>query len=105
LLGREFVIRTYHKPLKHLLKQRLYTEAQHTWLLKLINYKYVVEYKKSKDNVAADSLSRREEIDSSLISVKESATSLTMVAVESNWLSKVKEMVETEDFFKNLKAD
>jgi len=36
LLGREFIIRTDHKPLKHLLEQRLYTEAQHAWLLKLL---------------------------------------------------------------------
>jgi len=61
LFGREFIIRTDHKPLKYLLEQRLYTEAQHTWLLKLCNYKYTMEYKRGKENVAADSLSRRGE--------------------------------------------
>jgi len=63
-LGREFIIKTDRKPLKHSLEQRLYTKAQHAWLLKLLDYKYTVEYKKSKENVAVDSLSRRDEPDS-----------------------------------------
>jgi len=42
------IIKTDHKPLKYLLKQRLYTEAQHTWLLKLHNYKFVMKYKKGE---------------------------------------------------------
>jgi len=63
LLGREFIIKIDHKPLKYLLEQRLDTEAQHTWLLKLHNYKFVVEYKKGRKNVVANSLSRREEVE------------------------------------------
>jgi len=58
LLGMEFVIRTDHKPLKYFLGQRLYTKAQHTWLLKLSNYKFTVKYKKRKENVVTDDLSR-----------------------------------------------
>jgi len=54
----------------------LYTEAQHTWLLKLLNYKFLVEYKKGKENVVVDSLSRRDEVDSFSL--------LTVAAVESN---------------------
>jgi len=54
LLGREFIIKTHHKPLKYLLEQRMYIEAQHIWLLKLHNYKFVMEYKKRKENIAAD---------------------------------------------------
>ena len=56
---RELGIKTDHKPLKYLLEQRLYTEAQHTWLLKLSNYRYIVEHKKGKENIVADSLSKR----------------------------------------------
>lgn len=48
LLGREFIILTDDETLKHLLEQKLYTEAQHSWLLKLLHYKYTVEYKKEK---------------------------------------------------------
>ena len=84
LLGREFIVRTDHKPLKHLLEQRIYAEAQHTWLLKLLDYKYVVEYKKGRDNVAVDSLSRREETDLTLIPEQEDASLIILVAVESN---------------------
>ena len=53
-MGREFIIKTNHIPLKYLLEQRLYIEAQHTWLLKLHNYKFLADYKKEKENVAAD---------------------------------------------------
>ena len=48
LLGKEFIIKTDHKPLKFLLDQRLHTEAQHTWLLKLANYWFTVEYKRAR---------------------------------------------------------
>jgi len=80
LLGREFIIRTNHKPLKHLLEQRLYTEAQHSWLLKL-HYKYTVVYKKGKENLATDGLSRRDEVNS------------IFTVVESEWIRKVRAMV------------
>jgi len=64
LLEWDFVVKIDHKPLKYLLEQRLYTEAQHTWLLKLSNYRYTVEYKKGKENIVADSLSRVDENES-----------------------------------------
>ena len=42
-------------------KWRLETKAQHTWLLKLHNYNFRLEYTKGKENLVADGLSRREE--------------------------------------------
>ena len=102
LVGKRIIVGTDHKPLQHLLEQRFYTEAQHTWLLKLLNYKYVVEYKKERDNVTADSLTRRDETDSSPIFETEYASLVTLVAVESNWLSQVRKMVEIDDFFKSF---
>jgi len=97
LLGREFIIKTDHKPLKHFLEeQRLYMEAQHAWLLKLLNYKYTVEHKKGKENGGADSLSRRDEVDSFSL--------LTVVAVESNWINQVKEMVNSDDYFEDIQS-
>lgn len=61
LWAREFIIRTDHCSLKHLLDQRLSTIPQHTWASKLFGYSFRVEYKPGKQNGAADALSRRDE--------------------------------------------
>lgn len=55
---KNFVVRTDHQILKHLLEQRISTPAQQKWLTKLMGYDYTVVYKKGKDNSAADALSR-----------------------------------------------
>jgi len=61
LWTREFIVRTDHCSLKHLLDQRLATIPQHTWVSKLFGYSFQVEYKPGKLNAAADALSRRDE--------------------------------------------
>lgn len=61
LLGRKFVVRTDQKSLKHLWKQKITTTAQEKWLVKLMGYNFTIDYKKGKDNVVADALSRGEE--------------------------------------------
>ncbi|CAN6198913.1 unnamed protein product [Urochloa humidicola] len=61
LWAREFIVRTDHCSLKHLLDQRLSTIPQHTWVSKLFGYHFQVEYKPGKQNAAADALSRRDE--------------------------------------------
>lgn len=57
----DFIIRTDHCSLKHLLDQRLSTIPQHTWVSKLFGYSFQVEYKPGKLNVAVDALSQRDE--------------------------------------------
>ena len=54
-------MRTYQKSLKHLWKQKIATIAQEKWLVKLMGYNFTIDYKKGKDNVVADALSRGEE--------------------------------------------
>ncbi|WVZ89350.1 hypothetical protein U9M48_035770 [Paspalum notatum var. saurae] len=61
LWAREFIIRTDHCSLKHLLDQRLSTIPQHIWVSKLFGYSFQVEYKPGKQNSAAETLSRRHE--------------------------------------------
>jgi hypothetical protein len=61
LWTQEFVVRTDHFSLKHLLDQRLSAIPQHTWVSKLFGYSFQVEYKPGKLNAAADALSRRGE--------------------------------------------
>jgi len=96
LFGRKFVIKTGHKPLKYLLEQKLYTEAQHAWLLKLRSYRFVVGYEKGKENVAADSLSRKGDDDEKVL--------LMITAVNSSWIEQVKTMVQNDKYFQELNA-
>ncbi|GJV46329.1 putative nucleotidyltransferase, ribonuclease H [Tanacetum coccineum] len=58
LITGPFIIRTDQNSLKHLLAQKVTTPLQHKWLAKLLGYDYTIEYKKGRENVAADALSR-----------------------------------------------
>lgn len=40
-------------------EQRIATEAQQKWLIKLLGYNFTVEYQQGKENSAADALSGR----------------------------------------------
>uniref|UniRef100_A0A0A9A0M3 Integrase catalytic domain-containing protein n=1 Tax=Arundo donax TaxID=35708 RepID=A0A0A9A0M3_ARUDO len=53
------IIRTDQQSLKYLSDQRLIEGIQHKLLLKLMNYNYKIEYKKGRENKAADALSRK----------------------------------------------
>jgi len=44
-----------------LLEQTITTEAQQKWLVKLMGYDFTIEYKKGHENLAANSLSKRED--------------------------------------------
>lgn len=59
LLGRHFKIRTDHQSLKFLLQQRIATPMQQKWLVKMMGYDFEIIYKKGKENIVADALSRR----------------------------------------------
>ena len=58
LRGRTFKIRTDHVSIKYLLDQKLSSPSQHLWLTKLLGLDYEIEFRKGKENVAADALSR-----------------------------------------------
>ena len=58
LWGRHFIIRTDHLSLKYLLEHKVTCPSQHVWLAKLLGFDYEIEFKKGKDNVVADALSR-----------------------------------------------
>nr|XP_027118736.1 uncharacterized protein LOC113735978 [Coffea arabica] len=64
LEGHHFIIHTDNQSLKYLLDQRITTPLQQKWLTKLLGLSYEIHYKKGKDNLAADALSRqgREEV-------------------------------------------
>ena len=61
LLGSKFTVFTYQKSLGYLLHQRFTTPDQQHWVLKLLGFNFDINYKSSKENRAADALSRQEE--------------------------------------------
>ena len=63
LVGRPFTVKTNQQSLKYLLEQKSGTPAQQKWFTKLLGYVFVVEYKKGKDNLVADALSRKVDFD------------------------------------------
>lgn len=58
LLGAEFVVETDHRPLITLMTQKEATGRVARWRLYLQEYNFTIRYKKGKENVVADLLSR-----------------------------------------------
>lgn len=60
LLGRYFTIKTDHHSLKFLLEQRITAPSQQKWWVKFMGYDYDISYKKWKENIVVDALSRKD---------------------------------------------
>jgi len=88
LLGRHFAIKTEHFSLKYSMEQKITTEFQSKWLSKLMGFDYEICYKKGKENVVADSLSR---IPAAQI------VAMTVSSVSSELLWSVKQSWEADD--------
>lgn len=58
LEGGQFIIKTDHESLKFLLQQRLHTHLQRKGIAKLMGLNYVIQFRKGKENVTVDALSR-----------------------------------------------
>jgi hypothetical protein len=69
LLGKCFQIKTDHQSLKYFLEQRPSSPEQQKWVTKLFGYDYEIIYKKGKENVVVDALSRKYEDEGSLFSL------------------------------------
>ncbi|WVZ80456.1 hypothetical protein U9M48_027927 [Paspalum notatum var. saurae] len=59
LWPKEFVIHSHHESLKHIRSQVKLNRRHAKWVEFIESFPYVIEYKKGKDNVIADALSRR----------------------------------------------
>lgn len=59
-LGNSLIIKTDQQSLRFMTTQKLTEGIQHKLLLKLLEFDYTIEYKKGKENIAADALSRRD---------------------------------------------
>jgi hypothetical protein len=61
LIGRHFKVKTDHDSLKYFLEQRLSSKEKQKWVTKMLGYDFEIIYKKGKQNVVADALSRKDE--------------------------------------------
>ena len=60
-MGRHFKIKIDHDSLKYFLEQRLSSEEQQKWVKNMLGYDFEIIYKKGKQNVVVDALSRKDE--------------------------------------------
>jgi len=82
VLGQTFRVQTdQYQSLKYLLEQKVETLMQQKWLTKLLCFDFLVEYKKGKENIVVDALSRK---------FNNAPTMLTALSFPShNWISKL----------------
>ena len=69
LICRHFKVKTYHDSLKYFLEHRISSKEQQKWVTKMLGYDFEIIYKKGKQNMVADALSRKDEDVEALIFV------------------------------------
>jgi len=95
LHGHEFLIRTDHKSLLHLENQKVVSKIQQKALLKLMDLRYKIQYKKGITNAAVDALSR----------VMEEPPILAISLSTPTWLNRLQQGYEDDDEAKQLLAE
>ena len=60
-MGRHFKVKIGHDSLKHFLEQRISSKEKKKWVTKMLGYDFEIIYKKGKQNVVVDALSRKDE--------------------------------------------
>ena len=81
-MGRHFKVKTDHDSLKYFLEQRLSSEEQQKWVTKMLGYEFEIIWKKGKQNVVADALSRRDEDVQALLS--------TISIIQPHWINEAR---------------
>jgi hypothetical protein len=61
LIGRHFKVKIDHDSLKYFLEQRLSSDEKQKWVTEILGYDFEIVYKKGKQNVVVDPLSRKDE--------------------------------------------
>eukprot|EP00253_Pinus_taeda_P013453 PITA_13453 len=61
LMGRHFKVKIDHDSLKYFLEQRLSSEEKKKWVPRMLGYDFEIIYKKGKQNVVVEALSRKDE--------------------------------------------
>jgi len=82
-MGRHFKVKIDHDSLKYFLEQILSSEEQQKWVTKMLGYDYEIIYKKGKQNVVADALSRKDE--------NVEALNCAIYIIQPKWITKSKD--------------
>jgi hypothetical protein len=87
LLGKHFQIKKDHQSLKYFLEQHISSPKQQKWVTKLFGYDYEIIYKKGKDNVLVDAVSRKYEEEGSLFSLSFIVPVITLNCTTHDYLA------------------
>src|ERR1700752_2443800 len=82
-MGRHFKVKIDRDSLKHFLEQRLSFEEQQNWVTKMLRYDFEIIYKKGKQNMVADALSRKDEDVEALL--------CTISIIQPDWINEARE--------------
>lgn len=99
LLGHHFFVRTDHCSLKYLLSQRITTNEQQRLLMKLLPFDFTIVYKAGKDNLGANSLSRRP------LNAEFLALAIPVLMDFSNWQDAFQEDTYTREIIQAIHQD
>lgn len=93
LTGRSFIVKTNQKALKFLLEQKLHTGSQLKWITRLMQYDFVIKYKKGKENKVADALLRLPMVE---------LAALSLSTIKTDLLEMIKQSWNLEDTLKEI---
>jgi hypothetical protein len=93
-VGSSIVIRTDQQSLRYIHEQELTEGIQHKLLVKLLGYDYIIEYKKGRENKAADALSRALDMH----------TTMAITTALPKWITDVTNSYATDTYYKELIA-
>ncbi|KAL3516551.1 hypothetical protein ACH5RR_023453 [Cinchona calisaya] len=88
LLGSHFIIKTDHESLKYLIDQKISIILQQRWITKLLGLDYEIQIKRGKENIVADALSGKQQLEEASQGFGELSINAVMLT-KSTWLSKV----------------
>ena len=83
IMGEHFKVKTNQDSLKHFLEQILSLVEHQKWVTKMLGYDFEIVYKKGKQNVVADELSRKDE------DVEEFLCAIYII--QPNWITEARE--------------
>ncbi|XP_020095072.1 uncharacterized protein LOC109714771 [Ananas comosus] len=93
---RPFIIKTDHESLKYLLEQKITTAVQQKGMIKLMGLDYSIQYKKGRENLAANALSKRRR--------QEEGYNLAIIAIVPTWVQEVVESYEGDSHLQQIIA-
>jgi len=100
-MGRYSKVKTDHDSLKYFLEQILSSKEQQKWVTKMLGYDFEIIYKKGKQNVVADALSRKDEdVEAFLCAIS---------IIQPYWINETREEWKNDEemwaLIRNLKQD